>query len=284
MDVISATSYPLASCQPVPLAEKIEMIDLARLRDAQGDRNDCAWENELKERWVVIVTCGFEISKVDQYKQLKDQGLKLFVVDEPDNCVAIRLEELNIAHHVPVDMTPDGDLLDRVLIKLEELVRGVYDKGERPNANGTSSGGLLSACWTIWDDGVCLSARVAEALGLINDTPEVVDICHNKFLSRRTLEESGVLGPKSAIIGSLKDIEEKTSDMRFPLIIKPLNGAASIGLHKVESSEELKAKWPTMQAELQEIYGEKELMGFTFDNSMVFIDISADKKRLLLDL
>jgi len=251
-----------------PLSGRVD-IDRNGVGAFTGDKSHDV-SNELIDRWVAIVTCGFELTKCDQYVHMaKNLGLKIFIIDEPSNEVAKHLESLSLAHHVPVDLKNDRNLVQRVVEALELKVYQVYDAGERPNTNYIANGGLISGCFTIWDDGVCLASRVQRALGLCGDTPDVIDTCHNKRQSREKLEQCGIQGPKSVLVRNCSDIETHCKEMRYPIVIKPVNGAASIGVNKIYTLEELKNKFPTILNELKQIYDEDELMGLTFDDSVL---------------
>lgn len=62
----------------------------------------------------------------------------------------------------------------------------------------------------------------------------VIDICNDKFKTSSFLKKNGLNYPKTAY---LKDIDIKS--INFPAIIKPSVGYRSIGVHKVNSVDEL---------------------------------------------
>jgi len=69
--------------------------------------------------------------------------------------------------------------------------------------------------------------------------PEVIDTCQDKYKMHIFLLDSGFLSPVTFV-----DIEQAGNaitreEISFPLVIKPRNGSASIGIHVVDSWQEL---------------------------------------------
>lgn len=71
---------------------------------------------------------------------------------------------------------------------------------------------------------------------------EAINICLNKQLTRETLEKKNIPVPKGRILGSLdlNQIKKDISDLNFPLVVKPLDGAGGRGvITGIDSLEEL---------------------------------------------
>ncbi len=71
---------------------------------------------------------------------------------------------------------------------------------------------------------------------------EAIGICLNKQLTRKTLEKKNVPVPKGLLLSSLdpNKIKKDISDLRFPLVVKPLDGAGGKGvITGIDSYEEL---------------------------------------------
>jgi len=71
---------------------------------------------------------------------------------------------------------------------------------------------------------------------IIVSSPEVVRIADDKYLTYKFMRDNGFDAPDSRLPGQEQELVEKYG---FPLIVKPRNGARSVGLHKVENQEEL---------------------------------------------
>jgi carbamoyl-phosphate synthase large subunit len=85
---------------------------------------------------------------------------------------------------------------------------------------------------------------------IIVSNPDVVKIADDKYLTYKFMIDNGFEAPDSRLPGQENDLVEKYG---FPLIVKPRNGARSIGLHKVENKEQLnKALAEVSNAVIQE--------------------------------
>ncbi len=97
--------------------------------------------------------------------------------------------------------------------------------------------GIMSfAC----DPGVVTAAYVAEKLGLPNVGPLAsVELLQDKGRFRRFLEENGFPVPASRSCASLEEVP--LQELRYPLMVKPVDSAGSKGVSRVEREEELAA-------------------------------------------
>jgi carbamoyl-phosphate synthase large subunit len=70
-------------------------------------------------------------------------------------------------------------------------------------------------------------------------SPEVIDICFDKFATFQFLENLGIAAPKTYL--SLGEAREAIGrgEITFPLVVKPRWGSASIGIEYPEDDEEL---------------------------------------------
>jgi biotin carboxylase len=93
-----------------------------------------------------------------------------------------------------------------------------------------------------WDEARILqTAHVAEALGLPGGDVAMVNRCRDKHLTRTALAEHGVPQPKSVLVDTVA--EALAVDVGYPRILKPRALAASLGVVKVNSPEELRENW-----------------------------------------
>eukprot|EP00887_Chlorella_sp_A99_P005398 scaffold1.g5398.t1 len=110
---------------------------------------------------------------------------------------------------ISLDMSDATTVLERCL----EAIEGV-----RQELGGLD--GVLSFC----EMAQPLAARVAERLGLPGAPPAAVDAARDKHATRVALEAAGL---------------EAAGHVGFPAVLKPICGAASIGVVRVESLEQL---------------------------------------------
>lgn len=105
---------------------------------------------------------------------------------------------------------------------------------------------ILKKCQEIGIDGICSIASdlaaitvnyVAEKMGLIGNPMSCVEVSTNKHKMRQCFEKNGDPSPKSIQVNSIKDLEG--IDLKYPIIVKPVDRSGSRGITKLENSEGL---------------------------------------------
>jgi carbamoyl-phosphate synthase large subunit len=81
-------------------------------------------------------------------------------------------------------------------------------------------------------------------------SPEVVDICFDKWATARFLESSGIAGPRTYV--TLRDAHSalERREVALPLVIKPRWGSASIGITYVEDACDLAPTYDLIRRQL----------------------------------
>ena len=80
---------------------------------------------------------------------------------------------------------------------------------------------------------------VAENLGLISNSMNSSRISTNKFLMRQALAQKNLKCPTYCSASVVKDVQSYVSDLRLPLIVKPVDRSGSKGVTKVNNINEL---------------------------------------------
>lgn len=93
------------------------------------------------------------------------------------------------------------------------------------------------ALLTTSDYPVNVVAKVSKILGLPAMSPEVANICTNKYLQRKLFSENGINAPKFYLVSDDVNLD---SFKEYPYIVKPVDSSASRGVKKVENESELK--------------------------------------------
>lgn len=93
------------------------------------------------------------------------------------------------------------------------------------------------ALLTTSDYPVNVVAKVSKILGLPAMSPEVANICTNKYLQRKLFSENGINAPKFYLVSEDVDLD---SFKEYPYIVKPVDSSASRGVKRVENESELK--------------------------------------------
>jgi biotin carboxylase len=95
-----------------------------------------------------------------------------------------------------------------------------------------------------WDEArVLQAAKVAQALQLPGGDPDMVLRCRDKYLTRTALAEAGVPQPRSVMVASLAEGLSVAADIGYPVVLKPRAMAASLGVVRVDSPEQLSARY-----------------------------------------
>jgi biotin carboxylase len=100
--------------------------------------------------------------------------------------------------------------------------------------------GELDGVVTFCELAVPLVARLAERLGLPGNCPEAVDTARNKHAARACMEAAGLPTPLNCLIKGEEDLARAAQHVGFPAVIKPISGAASIGVIRVNDLEQLR--------------------------------------------
>ena len=91
-------------------------------------------------------------------------------------------------------------------------------------------------------DGVCtfnemsvpIAARLAEAMSLPGNPVVAVDAARDKYATRAIMEAAGLATPPNALIEQEGDLEAAALKVGFPAVIKPIAGAGSMGVVRVD--------------------------------------------------
>ncbi len=91
------------------------------------------------------------------------------------------------------------------------------------------------------DPGVLAAAFAAEKLGLpFQASYEVASILQDKELFRAFLQEHDFNCPRSCILHSVEDADERSEMIEYPVIVKPVDSAGSKGCTRVDNAVDLK--------------------------------------------
>jgi len=97
---------------------------------------------------------------------------------------------------------------------------------------------------------VPLVARLCETLGLPGHTPAAVDSARNKHATRAALKAAGLPTPKNYLIRTTEEVSLAGEAVGFPAVLKPVSGAASLGVKKVSNIGELASTYQEIVEEL----------------------------------
>ena len=183
---------------------------------------------------IVFVTAGYS-GKRFIFERAKELGVRSVILDGPDSWAQTLAADGTIEAFVPLDFEDTDTVFDRALAALQAVRAGVGD---------------LDGVCTFCEMAVPLVARLAEALGLPGNPPAAVDAARDKSATRTAMEAAGLPSPRHFLITDPGQIGAAAAHVGFPAVIKPIFGAASIGVVRVNSAVELEATYTRVQQEM----------------------------------
>eukprot|EP00440_Ansanella_granifera_P017363 gb/GFBE01018857.1/.p1 GENE.gb/GFBE01018857.1/~~gb/GFBE01018857.1/.p1 ORF type:complete len:625 (+),score=126.40 gb/GFBE01018857.1/:1-1875(+) len=175
---------------------------------------------------VVFVTAGLP-GKRFTFEIAASLGIKPVILEHPDSWSRTLVDEGLVAKFLPVDMTQETD---KIFEQSLELIRQLGQDGVTGPVDGIASFVELS---------IPLVARLAEALGLPGHRPAAVDKARNKHATRACLKAAGLPTPRNCCVTDASKLAAAAKEVGFPAVMKPVSGAASLGVKKVTSEAEM---------------------------------------------
>ncbi|RUT57712.1 hypothetical protein C1142_10685 [Clostridium botulinum] len=101
--------------------------------------------------------------------------------------------------------------------------------------------------WNI--DGIVTTAEitlftvvfVCEKLGLKGPSMKAAQISNDKYLMRKCMIENGIKSPRFWLVHNNDELNEIENEIKFPVVIKPVDVSGSIGVMKADNMDEIKA-------------------------------------------
>ncbi|CAE7815788.1 CARNS1 [Symbiodinium sp. KB8] len=191
----------------------------------------------LKGSTIAFITTGYE-GKRFIYEKACELGVRSVLVDSADSWSRQLVDEGIAVKFLAIDMSQSSDRL------LDFLIEAIRNLEKDPKI------GKVDAVATFAELSVPLTARLAEALGVPGPAPESTDQARDKFLTRQALARNGLPTPPVYEILSEQDIDPAIRTVGFPAVLKPVSGAASVGVKKVENEAELWSAYSARHHEL----------------------------------
>ncbi len=168
-----------------------------------------------------LIVLGSYFGKLDIYEHMRSLGCTMVVMDGPDHW-AQHYVELGLFEAF-LEIAPDNLNLSDAL-----AVAKVYPKP-------------FDAIITFDEYATRLTAGLAQALNLPGHPPAVVEL--NKFEVRQKCQQAGLPGPRFFQINGSDDLTKATWHVGFPAVLKPVQGASSFDVFRVESLDGLQARY-----------------------------------------
>ncbi|EAW14284.1 uncharacterized protein ACLA_073190 [Aspergillus clavatus NRRL 1] len=155
-------------------------------------------------------------------------GIRVTLVDGEGEFLPVERRSGAVAKCIPIDMTADDGLASRIVDALA--------------ATGEKYHGIT----TFTDTWLIPVAKAAQALGLPTTSLDTVELCLDKHATRQLCPD----GFQPLRIKTVADLQShlSSSQLDYPLIVKPCTAWGSQGVHKASTEEELLAAVAQAQA------------------------------------
>jgi hypothetical protein len=107
--------------------------------------------------------------------------------------------------------------------------RGAHEWLEKRHA-----GDPFDAIVTLYEAAGPFTAEAAARLGLRGVDPEVARVCRDKYRQRDAMRRAGLDVPGYRLLDPSADLGGQVTGLRFPLVVKPVNGLSSQGVSRAD--------------------------------------------------
>jgi D-alanine-D-alanine ligase len=173
--------------------------------------------NDLKGKKLLIVNTGNR-KKRFTLKRLKELGCTLIILNATENWA-----RAYASHWIFADTNNHAAALQAI----EDFIH------TSPELNPD---GVM----TFWEDDVLLTSRISDQLGLKGIPHDIARLARDKFLFRSFCKDNNLPAPGYALIDTEKPAQHYVSHLRYPLVVKPVYGASSVFVVRVENDQQLR--------------------------------------------
>eukprot|EP00667_Euglena_gracilis_P004699 EG_transcript_4723 len=183
---------------------------------------------------VVFVTAGYA-GKRFVFEIAQQMELSVVIIDAADSWSRGLKEEGVIEKFIPMDIGELDSSFDICVQKMREVKEEL---------------GRLDAVVSFSELAQPLVARLAEHFKLPGNSFVSVTAARDKYLSREAFVRAGLPTPKYYLIKDIDHCDAAADHVGFPAVIKPVSGAASIGVVRVDSLEDLRRRVQDVRTQL----------------------------------
>lgn len=251
----------IRSLLPTATFQMLSKVD-TRLLTA-SDANGQELRRQMARGATVVFICAGLQGKRFTFERAAALGMKVVVIEHHDSWAKSMVDDGLIAKFLPVDFSQGGDQVFKdAMAHLKTL--GV--DGKTGSADGIC---------TFVELAVPLVARLAEALGLPGHHPQAVDDARDKYKTRACLAKAGLPTPRNCLIRSEGEVPGASKTVGFPAVLKPICGAASLGVKKVTCDADLLGTYKEIVAELSSLVVSSGALVKADPDSMTGVDAAS---------
>ncbi|EER18773.1 Phosphoribosylamine--glycine ligase, putative [Perkinsus marinus ATCC 50983] len=215
-----------ADLAPTATFQMIKQIP-RELLEHDGEEGQALRQQLLRGATVAMFCAGYKGKKFI-YHRAAELGVKVVVIDDEDSWAQEMVDEQIIAKFIPIDFAADNEVL------FHQALDAIKSLKDDPLV------GPVDGVCTFIELAVPMAARLAEALGLPGPSVEYVDIARDKHKTRAIMTAKGLPSIKNFLITDPSQLDQAAEHVGFPAVLKPIAGAASLGVQKVADMDDLK--------------------------------------------
>jgi len=182
----------------------------------------------------VFITAGYA-GKQFIFEIACRMELRVVIIDSEDSWSRSLVDDGTIEDFIPMDIGEELTSFNTCVAAIAEV------KAKFGRLDGIVSFSELAQP---------LVARLTDHFHLPGNTYEATATARDKYKSRLAFEKAGLPTPKNYLIVEEEDIQKASDHVGYPAVIKPIFGAASIGVVRVDRAEELPARWQAVRQQL----------------------------------
>eukprot|EP00891_Asterochloris_glomerata_P006828 jgi/Astpho2/6828/Aster-06504 len=210
-----------------PLSPSLQLLnsmpmDKVGSRTMEGRR---LRQHVLRGAVIVFITAGYS-GKRFIFEKAKELGVRSVIIDGPDSWSQTLQDEGLIENFVGLDFADAETVYERCLTAISDVKQQL---------------GELDGICTFCEMAVPLVSRLAE---------QFVDAARDKHAARAAMQVGKLPTPRHALIHEAKDLQAAGDHVQFPAVIKPIYGAASIGVVRVNNMAELQKTYKKVVKEM----------------------------------
>lgn len=165
---------------------------------------------------------------------------------------------------------------DWIIANIEDEADCVAKIKEYTKKNKKKIHGIL----TFWDEAVLLNSYLANYFKLPgrNSYASTQEI-KNKYYFRQISRQYKYPAPKSALLRNMADLEKAASKLKFPVVVKPIYGAASAFVVKADNKTELKKYFRFIKKNIHDFWLAPE-----WENMELYVEEYIDGNEVDIDI
>lgn len=147
----------------------------------------------------------------------------------------------------------------------------------------------LEGAVTFWDEAVLLTSKITDTFGFIGIPYDIASKTKNKYTFRDFCAQNGIRSPRHHLIHSKRDIPGIEKKLSYPMVIKPIYGATSAFVVRVNNRREFEDTFDYVKQNIKSYWLAPEwqnlefLVEEYFDGDEVDIDLLLQNGKIKFD-